>query len=259
MADPDLTGVGVLLTRPPRQSAELAAEIESRGGSVVVFPALEIIGRPAADVAVDAAALQPADITVFISRNAVDHGLVWAAGSIAAIGPTTAAAIEAGGKNVDVLPATGYDSEALLEQSAMQDVSGKVVRIVRGDAGREALADALRERGATVEYLATYERRLPAPAPEFIAELERRWEDGGIDAIVSMSVQSLANLDRLLPDPCREQLRATPLVTPSARVLKEAENRYPGCPAFLAAGPQASDIADAIATAVGEHNGSGTH
>ena len=259
MADPGLTGVSVLLTRPPEQSAELAAAIESRGGAVVVFPALEIVARPAADVAGDGAALQAADISIFISRNAVDHGLDWAAGSIAAIGPTTAAAIEAGGRNVDILPASGYDSEALLAQPAMQDVSGKVVRILRGDGGRELLADALRERGATVEYLSTYERRMPTPSAETIAELDRRWGNGDIDAVVSMSVQSLTNLHQLLPDACRNRLRQTPLVTPSARVLKEAENRFPGCPANLAAGPQATDSADAIVTAVGGHNGTGTH
>jgi hypothetical protein len=64
-----------------------------------------------------------------------------------------------------------------------------------------------------------------------------------------MSVQSLEFLGALLPAWCREQLNRTPLVTSAARVLKEAVNQYPGCPAILAAGPKTSDIVDALLAA----------
>ncbi|MFQ5610138.1 MAG: uroporphyrinogen-III synthase [Woeseiaceae bacterium] len=259
MAEADLNGAGVMLTRPRHQTAELAAEIERRGGRVFVFPALEIVGRAPAHVAADAAALLPPDISVFISRNAVDHGLAWGAGKIAAIGPATASAIEASGKTADILPGGGFDSEALLAEPALHDVAGKVIRIIRGDAGRELLARTLTERGATVDYLATYERRMPEHPPTLLAEIENRWRDGGIAAVVSMSVFSLRNLAAILPGWCHEQLAQTPLVTPSTRVLKEAQNRYPGCPVLLAVGPRSSDIADAVAAAVGGHDAPGTH
>ncbi|NIA27866.1 MAG: hypothetical protein GWP02_07390 [Desulfobulbaceae bacterium] len=41
--------------------------------------------------------------------------------------------------------------------------------------------------------------------------------------------------------------RAWRLMTPAARVIKEALGRFPGIPATLAEGPQANDMVRAIA------------
>ncbi len=242
-----LDGIAVLITRPRDQSAELAAMIESRGGTAIVFPSLEIVPRDPASIDADLAALNPADISIFISQNAVDHGLAFAEGLVAAIGPTTAAAIERAGKTVAIRPVAGFDSEHLLAEPAFDDVTGKTIRIIRGGPGRERLADDLRSRGARVEYLSAYERRLPDYSERELGELEDRWRRDGIDAVVIMSVQSLVNLEKLLPDWCRRQLAITPLVTPSGRVLKESLKRFPGCRAILAAGPGAGVIADSLA------------
>ena len=257
MSDALLDNVGVLLTRPEEQSRETAEAISAHGGSVTIFPALVIAPRDHADIAADAGELTPADITVFISRNAVQHGIDWAEGRIAAIGPTTAAAIEDTGRRVDIRPAAGFDSEALLAEPAFADVAGLTVRIIRGDAGRETLADTLRARGARVDYLSAYERRLPQPTPQALADLEAAWTGGRIDVVVVMSVQSLGNLQRILPPACRERLATTPLVSPAARVIKEARQAFPGCPAILAAGPQTGDLVNAIAEAGAARNEAG--
>ena len=135
------------------------------------------------------------------------------------------------------------------QSRALGDVRGKRVRIVRGNGGRETLADTLRERGAIVDYLEVYARRLPAYSAGELDTLEKRWQSGGIDAVVVMSVQSLRNLERLQPLACRESLAGTVLVTPAARVLKEVHDACPGCPTVLAGGPGASDIVDAIVSA----------
>ncbi len=241
-----LEGIAVLITRPRDQSAELAAIIQKRGGTAIVFPSLEIVPRETASIETDLAALHRADISIFISRNAVDHGLAYAEGLLAAIGPTTAATIERAGRDVAIQPGAGFDSEHLLAETAFGDVAGKTIRIIRGGPGRERLADELRSRGARVEYLSTYERRLPHYPAHELTELEDRWRNAGIDAVVIMSVQSLANLEKLLPEWCLRQLAETPLVTPSGRVLKESLKRFPGCRAILAAGPEADVIADSL-------------
>ena len=246
MPSQSLAGIGVLVTRPRQQSAELVEEIERRGGRAVLFPSLDIIARDKKSIADDVARLTPADVTIFISSNAVDSGIDYADGAIAAIGPATAAAVKSAGRNVAVQPASGFDTEHLLSESAFGDMNGKTVRIIRGNAGREQLAQTLMERGANVEYLSTYERRLPRYTQNVLDDLENHWRQGGIDAVVVMSVESLINLLSLLPDWCRRQLQNTPLVTPAARVLKEALNQVPGCTAILAAGPQASEIADSL-------------
>jgi uroporphyrinogen-III synthase len=247
MSEHSLDGVGVLVTRPRQQADELVEAIEARGGTAILFPVIDILARDPIDVQADLDVLGDPAITVFVSRNAVEHGLVYAGGQVAAIGPTTAEAIRQGGGHVDICPATGFDSEHLLKEAAFDDVAGKTIRVVRGNDGREHLGNALSERGANVEYLSTYERKRPHYTAAELSALEQRWQAGDITVAVVMSVQSLENLGALLPEWCRKQLPLTPLVTPAARVLQEALKHYPGCPAILAAGPRNNDIVDAIA------------
>ena len=250
-----LDGFSVLVTRPRDQAADLVAAIEARGGTAIVFPSIEIRPRGRQAVERDAEQLQAPDITIFISRNAVRHGIDWSGGQLAAIGPTTAAEIEAFGAHVDICPSKGFDSEHLLAEDAFADVAGKTIRIIRGDAGRELLAETLIARGAKVQYLSAYCRELPNYTLAELKELEQRWRRGEVGAVVIMSVQSLDNLLTLLPDWCRERLPRTPLVTPAARVLKEALGRFPDCPAILAAGSSASEITDSLETLAGHQSG----
>ncbi len=247
MTDAPLQGVGVLVTRPRAQAGELIDAIHAAGGSAIRFPVIEIVTLDENLVAANAASLPAPDIVVFVSRNAVEYGLRYAGdGRIAVIGPATAAAVAAAGHVVDIQPAAGYDSEHLLAEPEMKDVAGTNVRIIRGSEGRELLAGELSARGANVDYLSVYERRLPVVSPELAADLEARWRGGGIDVVTIMSVQSLKHLLMLLPKWCRNQLKSTPLVTPSGRVLKEMLDLYPASRPVLASGPQAEEMVQAI-------------
>lgn len=247
MADAPLHGVGVLVTRPRTQAIELVTAIEDAGGSAFCLPVMEIAALDENIVSTDAAQLGKPDVVVFVSRNAVEYGLRYTSGGkIAAIGPATAAAIEAAGRIVDIQPASGFDTEHLLAEPALQSVAGKTVRIIRGGSGRELLSEQLSARGATVEYLSVYERRLPDISAQTLADIEARWRLGDIAVVTVMSVGSLENLVELLPAWCESQLESTPLVTPAARVLKEALDRYPASRPILASGPQAGEMVEAI-------------
>ena len=247
MPDGPLQGVGVLVTRPRTQAAELVAAIEAQGGEAWCFPVLEIAPFDALDIRNSVSRLGTPDIVVFVSRNAVEYGIDFTDGAdIAAIGPATASAVAAAGRVVDIQPADGFDSEHLLAEPRLRDVAGKRIRIIRGRDGRELLAEELRKRGATIEYLSVYERRLPKISADTAAALEGRWREGGINVITVMSVQSLTNLIELLPAWCARQLTETPLVTPAARVIKEMLNRYPAARPILARGPGAEDMVQAI-------------
>lgn len=242
-----LSGVGVLVTRPRAQAAELIEAIESKGGTAFCFPVIEIVPRDQDATAADAAALPDPDIALFVSRNAVDHGLAYAEGAMkGAVGPTTSAAIVRAGQSVEIQPEQGFDSESLLAQPELQNVAGKQVRIIRGGDGRELLAETLRERGAIVHYLPVYERRRPKKEPSQLTNIEAAWRAGKIHVITVMSVESLKNLTLLLPPWCEQQIGSLRLVTPAARVIKEALDRYPGATAILAAGPQTADMVTAI-------------
>ena len=175
MPDAPLQGVGVLVTRPRPQATDLVEAIESRGGSAYCFPVLEIVPFDELDIRNSLSRLGKPDIVIFVSRNAVEHGIAYTdGGAIAVIGPATAAAVAAAGRVVDIQPGDGYDSEHLLAEDRLQDVAGKCIRIIRGRSGRELLADELKKRGATVEYLSVYERRLPTVGAETAADLEAR-------------------------------------------------------------------------------------
>ena len=247
MPDTALQGVGVLVTRPRTQAADLVAAVEQEGGTAYCFPVIDIAALDQTAVSAAASRLPQPDMVIFISRNAVEYGLQYTSGSkIAVIGPATAKAVAAAGHIVDIQPASGYDSEHLLAEAELQSVVGMEIRIIRGDTGRELLAKELTQRGANVSYLSVYQRRLPKPDAETIASLEAHWRQGDISIITAMSVQSLHNLVTLLPDWCREQLETTPLVTPSGRVLKEALDLNPASRPVLAAGPQAHSMVQAM-------------
>jgi uroporphyrinogen-III synthase len=247
MTDSPLHGVGVLVTRPRAQAAELISLIQDNGGNAICFPVIDILPRDNSTVAAEAASLPTPDIALFVSRNAVDYGLAYAGDAMkGATGPATAAAIAARGQAVDILSKRGFDSESLLEEPALQNVTGKNIRIIRGVGGRGLLAKTLRERGATVDYLSVYERRLPDCSPELLSEVENAWRDGRIQAITVMSVQTLKNLLELLPNWCRQRIENVPLVTPTARVIKEALDLCPAARTLLASGPQAADMVAAI-------------
>ena len=246
-----LDGVGVLVTRPRLQAEELVQAIRNLGGRAIEFPVIEPRARSEADVSADAGKLAQPDIAIFVSGNAVRLGLDYAGSArLAAIGPATARLLEQAGRNVDIQSPHGYNSERLLETPELQNVDGKVVRIIRGDSGRELLATELRERGALVEYLSVYRREVPVYSESEISAIEAEWRSGAIDVITIMSVETLSNLVDLLPQACSEALAMTPLVTPATRVINEAERRFPGIPTILADGPQAGEMVDAVVACV---------
>ncbi len=244
-----LKGFGVLVTRPEHQADELASAIEDAGGEAIRFPVIDIEPHESVDVNRWFEALPASDITIFISTNAVIYGLPYANGddaAIAAIGPSTKSAIESAGRRVDIFPAQGIDSEHLLATPDLQDVAGKNIRIIRGDGGRELLADTLRERGATVEYLPVYRRLTRTYSPNLLSGLEHRWRDGQVNCVIAMSVDSLDKLLEILPVGCRELLANTPLITPSARVLQTASDRIPKARVSLAESPKTEDMVRAL-------------
>ena len=247
MTELPLTGVGVLVTRPAHQAAGLASAIEEVGGTAIRFPTLQIVGHDAAIVRAAAQLLPRPDIVIFVSSNAVRFGVhVAGTARIAAIGDATAAAVRAAGRSVDIMASDGFDSEHLLATTELANVSGKNITIIRGQGGRELLADTLRERDAQISCLSVYERGMAAHTEHEIATLVRQWQAGEIDVVTAMSVASFLNLVALLPESALYLLARTRLVTPAARVLKEVLTHFPNQPTFLSDGPDAAAMVEAI-------------
>lgn len=223
----DLSGIGVLVTRPASQSAPLCELIAARGGNPVSFPALEI--QPPADLQGVAARLTgsgPYDMAIFISPNAVSYGLQLLDGAslpgnprIAAVGKGTARALEARGLEVNILPQERFDSEALLEMEELQQLQGRRVLILRGNGGRPLLGETLQARGAEVIYAEVYRRQCPRPDA---GPLLKRWA-GEVRVVTATSSEILENLAAILGEPGRELLQTTPLVVVSERIYERAQ------------------------------------
>ena len=174
-----LNGAGVLITRPGHQSAELARLVEKAGGIPVLFPAIEIEPTASASQLLSKFhSLSRHDLAIVISSNAANYGepilaeLVDQDIRLAAIGPATARTMKHLGCRPGVVPASGFNSEALLADEEFRDMAGRRVLILRGQGGRELLGDTLRHRGATVDYLEVYRRILPQPGSGEVEKIE---------------------------------------------------------------------------------------
>lgn len=228
MPEVDLRGYTVVVTRPEHQAGNLRRLIEAAGGQVILFPTLAI--APPQDpqaVLTQLQRLAQFDLAVFISPNAVDYGLPYAAQAggvpsslqIAAVGAGTARALQAAGHPPTLVPEHDFNSEALLALPALQQVTSKKVIIFRGEGGREHLANTLRSRGAQVEYVQVYRREKP---PVDHAVLLNAWAHNGISAIVVTSNESLQNLFDLVGSEGQVYLRDTQLIVVSQRAVELA-------------------------------------
>lgn len=224
-----LRGVGVLVTRPKHQAAALCELIRKQGGTAIPFPALEI--RPPAQpqkLQQVIGHLQEFNWAVFISANAVERAMqqILAKRSwprsvrIAVIGQRCAVALQGFGLVADVCPQHQFNSEALLALPEMEAVSGQRIVIFRGNGGRELLADTLRSRGASVEYVEAYRRARPDSDN---TELIRRWRRGEVSIVIVNSAETLRNLVEMLGEDGASLLIRTPLLVVSERMLALAE------------------------------------
>ena len=217
-------GLGILVTRPARQAAGLAAKIAALGGRPVIFPAIAIL--PPADPAALArvhGALAAYDFAFFVSTNAVEFGAPdpqrWPATLTAfAPGPGTAEALAAVGIPDARVPATSFDSAGLLALPELADVRGRRAIVFRGDGGREELAEALRARGAAVDYVACYRRARPTGA----AGLAEAFAGHRVQAVTITSGEGLDNLWALADDATRAAWRGVPTFVPHPRIAARA-------------------------------------
>jgi uroporphyrinogen-III synthase len=170
-----VAGLLLIVTRPAAQAAPWVQALHALGQKAAALPLIEI-GPPEDTAAVHTAwaGLGGDALVMFVSANAVQHffalapaGLRWPPGLRAACtGPGTAAALRAAGVPAAqvVQPpddAASFDSETLWALLAHEDWAGRRVRVVRGEEGRDWLAETLRGRGATVEFVAAYRRHAP--------------------------------------------------------------------------------------------------
>jgi len=218
-----LHGIGVLVTRPEQQAGALCRSFEAQGARVFRLPALSIAEHPQRRERLASLRSQPDfDLIIFTSANAVRFGEPVLAQrrelQLAAIGPATARALNQAGYRISLMPAEGFDSESLLALPRLKNLAGMRVLLVKGEGGRDLLEHELRERGATVQTLAVYERRPATPGPQRLQEIEKAFAAGQIQLITAASLASAQHLLGLAPPELRRCFERAAWITPGARV-----------------------------------------
>ena len=206
--------------------------LRSAGATVIEMPVLEIAP---VDCFIDAGLLSRIGLAIFVSANAVEHGVpcLRRNGGLprdcvtAAIGHATARAlIDAGFADV-VSPQQSMDSEGLLAMPSLQaaEVQGQHVLLVRGKSGtggRKLLEDVLAARGAKVTVVDCYERRELVPPAEHIETLIETMKSNF--AVMALSVETLDNLMKVF-SAHETLLKSAWLLVPHARVAAAARSR----------------------------------
>ena len=177
-----LFGRRIVVTRARAQASDLVDRLAEQGAEVLEVPTIRIV-PPADPAAVDAAARRAGeyDYIIFTSVNGVTRffdavmdaqgdirGL--GAARIVAIGSATKAAAEAYKIAVDLVPPK-FVAESILETLlARESVTGKRFLIPRAAQARSVLPETLREHGATVDVVDTYDTVAEVDASEAIRD-----------------------------------------------------------------------------------------
>ncbi len=169
----------VLVTRPASQAGEWVAALTRSGHDAVALP-LICIAAPQDPAAICSAwaALASYQLVFFVSPNAAewffstrpercaDHAAWPDALRAASPGPGTSAALRRCGVPAHLIveppaDAAQFDSEALWDALKTQHWTQASVLVVRGDGGRDWLAEQLRSAGARVSFVSAYRRVAP--------------------------------------------------------------------------------------------------
>jgi uroporphyrinogen-III synthase len=226
----------VVITRPLAQAEALAPRIAALGLQPVLFPLLEIHALDDnRELRVTLGRLQEYALAVFVSPNAIDaafrHIDAWPASvAIGIVGAGSRAALARYGVNasntriVAPLIPEKTDSEGLFAALDLQALKGQRVLIVRGQAGRDFLSEALQRAGVAVEHVGAYRRGAPAPDPVRTAQLRTLLETDSCWIITSS--EALRNLLRMLPQTAMEdavvKMQQKRIIVPHPRIAETA-------------------------------------
>lgn len=212
--------VCAVVTRPQPQADEWVARLHALGQPAVALPLLQIAEAPDPAAVAEAWARLPAQqLVMFVSPSAVERffaqapaGMSWPAGQAGegapwagSTGPGTERALQAAGVPASAIvtpPAAGgrFDSEALWQQLApRRDWAGTSVLVVRGEGGREWLADTLRQHGARVHFVEAYRRTAPVPDAAGQAALARALAEPAKHVWLFSSSEAVRQLPALAP------------------------------------------------------------
>jgi uroporphyrinogen-III synthase len=248
----------VLVTRPRPQADEWVSRLQAAGVDAVALPLIHI-DAPGDAAGVHAAwtQLPVCALAMFVSPNAVTRffglrpaGAAWPAAVWAgATGPGTSAALRQAGVPegciVEPEPGTGpFDSEALWHCLApRRSWRGAQVLVVRGEGGRDWLAQTLQQQGAQVRFVEAYRRSAPQLDDAQRQTLCRALDAPADHAWIFSSSEAVGHLEQLAPGARWSEAKA---IASHPRIAARA--RAAGFGRVVEAGPALPELLQALAS-----------
>lgn len=231
-----LEGLHLLVTRPEAQARPWAEKLQALGARVTLQPMMSI--EPLDDATSKqqiinrVLAFAEYQKAIFISQNAVIHGLPWLDQywpqlpidtTFFAIGTATARLLDDGLQHDYSAHTTtsAMNSEALLSHAGLQSIEHEKILIFRGKGGRDFLAEQLRARGALVDYCELYERQCPNPVETALDPAYRHTTEQPI--VVVHSGETLHNLCSNIAADDLLWLQQQAILLPGQRVADQAD------------------------------------
>ena len=255
----------VLVTRARAQAEEMTVLLEGLGAKVIHVPTIEFI--PPDDLApLDNAIrrLEEYDWIIFTSSNAADFFIkrlresrsgvsLLGTASVCAIGTATARALEEAGIRANVV-AQESTSEGVLRELAERIGGENIVRdlkilIPRAKVAREILPTRLRDLGAHVDVVETYQTVLPQIKR---SSLKKLFEETRIDVITFTSSSTVSNLGALLGLTDLSGALKSTLVACIGPVTAETARRFGLTNIIQSDVYTAAELVRVLATAIGE-------
>lgn len=178
----------LLITRPAPQAEQLASQLQRAGYQTLCQPLFTYQASGSQQTLSQLLREHSPDIVIFVSKAAVEwaNQLLplpqWATKTVIAVGSATKVALAQVGIPQAVCP-TQHDSEGMLALPALENVSNTNILIIRGNGGRELLANELIMRGANVRYFESYCRHWLA----FDQRQACLWREQGVTGIIVTS------------------------------------------------------------------------
>ena len=191
------TPLNVLITRPEKKGLTLASHLKFLGIKNQCQPLFDF--APLSNTKQTREALSICHIAIFVSVAAVNFANLHASlptcdiDCVIAVGKATEKALNDLGINNVITPKL-ENSEGILALPVLtKDIANKQITIVRGNSGRELLANELTQRNAIVGYLEVYQRQWR----KIESRIVKSWQEQQINCIVVTSnelLQRLANI-----------------------------------------------------------------
>ena len=230
----------IIITRPITQTNRLADRLREAQRQVVLFPCMEIEALSdyqALDEVI--ARLHEFALVAFVSPNAI-AATMRRLQHLQCTWPKKLAMAVMGQGSKEALLSLGFDemtykilqpsnqertdSETLLEVLNLDSLRGQKVLIIRGETGRELLADALRTNGVEVQQIAAYRRCVPTFSAEKQCEFVQLVELGADWVVTSSEIlQTILNWAASTGGAaCVAKMQQQHLLVPHRRIAENA-------------------------------------